>query len=57
MRSGRAINHLSGMKVKLDENFGRRCLDILVDAGHDVETIAGHRMSGATDEDVIRTCH
>ena len=45
------------MKVKLDENFGRRYLDILVDAGHDVETIAGQHMSGAADEDVIRTCH
>jgi hypothetical protein len=37
------------MKVKLDENFGRRCIDILDDAGHDVATIAGQRMSGATE--------
>jgi hypothetical protein len=24
------------MKLKLDENFGRRCIDILSDASHDV---------------------
>jgi predicted nuclease of predicted toxin-antitoxin system len=45
------------MKLKLDENFGRRCIDILNDAGHDVATVAGQHLSGATDEDVIRTCH
>ena len=31
------------MKLKLDENFGRRCIDILSDAGHDVTTVAGQR--------------
>lgn len=45
------------MKLKLDENFGRRCIDILYDAGHDCATVAGQQMSGAADEDVIRTCH
>ncbi len=28
------------MKLKFDENFGRRCIDILSDAGHDVMTVA-----------------
>ncbi len=32
------------MKLKLDENFGRRCVDILSNAGHDVATVAGQQM-------------
>jgi predicted nuclease of predicted toxin-antitoxin system len=44
------------MKLKLDENFGHRCFDILSDAGHDVATVAGQQMSGAADEDVIQAC-
>ena len=35
------------MKLKLDENFGRRCVDILISSGHDVATVAGQQMSGA----------
>jgi predicted nuclease of predicted toxin-antitoxin system len=42
------------MKLKLDENFGRRCIDILSDAGHNVATVASQQMSGAADEDVIQ---
>jgi len=45
------------MKLKLDENFGSRCVDVLSNAGHDVATVAGQRMSGAADADVIQTCH
>jgi predicted nuclease of predicted toxin-antitoxin system len=45
------------MKLKLDENFGRRCIDILSSAGHDVATVAEQHMSGASDEDVIRIRH
>jgi predicted nuclease of predicted toxin-antitoxin system len=45
------------MKLKLDENFGRRCIDILNNAGHDVATVTTQQMSGATDEAVIQTCH
>jgi hypothetical protein len=33
------------MKLKLDENFGRRCVDVLSDAGHEVATVAGQQMS------------
>jgi hypothetical protein len=29
----------------------------LIDAGYDVATIASQQMSGATDEDLGRTCH
>lgn len=45
------------MKLKLDENLGRRGIDILTDAGHNVATIAGQHMSGAVDEDVIQVSH
>lgn len=45
------------MKLKLDENFGRRCIDILSNAGHDCTTVAAEQMSGAADEEIIQTCH
>lgn len=45
------------MKLKLDENFGRRCVDILISSGHDVATVAGQHMSGAADQDLIQVCH
>jgi hypothetical protein len=44
------------MKFKLDENFGRRCVEILKATGHDVAPVAGQQMSGATDETVIQAC-
>jgi predicted nuclease of predicted toxin-antitoxin system len=45
------------MKLKLDENFGRRCIDILSNTGHDAATVADQQMSGAADEDVIQAAH
>ncbi len=45
------------MKLKLDENLGGRCVDILSNAGHDVDTVASQQMSGAADKDVLQTCH
>lgn len=45
------------MKLKLDENFGRRCVDILISSSHDVATVAGQHMSGAADQDLIQVCH
>ena len=45
------------MKLKLDENFGRRCVDILISSGHDVATVAGQHMSGAADQDLIQVSH
>jgi predicted nuclease of predicted toxin-antitoxin system len=44
------------MKCKLDENFGLRCVEILTAAGHDVSTVAGQGMSGATDKALIEAC-
>lgn len=45
------------MKLKLDENLGRRCIDILTAAGHDTATVAGQRMTSAADDELIAACH
>lgn len=44
------------MKIKLDENIGRRGQDLLSGAGHDVTTVYEQAMSGARDEDLYRAC-
>jgi predicted nuclease of predicted toxin-antitoxin system len=44
------------VKLKLDENLGRRVADRFRVAGHDVTTVAGQGLAGATDENVIRIC-
>ena len=44
------------MKIKLDENLGRRGAEIFRTAGHDVETVASERLSGATDRELIDVC-
>ena len=44
------------MRLKLDENFGERCREVLAGAGHDVSTVAGEQMAGAADVDLLETC-
>lgn len=44
------------MKIKLDENVGRRGADLLRQAGHDVETVASQGMCSASDRDLIFAC-
>lgn len=44
------------MKLKLDENLGRRGSEILVARGHDVATVADQRMTSAEDVDLIHIC-
>ncbi|WP_295443347.1 DUF5615 family PIN-like protein [uncultured Thiodictyon sp.] len=44
------------MKIKLDENLGQRGAEIFRTAGHDVETVASERLSGATDRELIGIC-
>ena len=44
------------MRFKLDENFGSRSARLFPEAGHDVETVAGEGLSGATDELIFETC-
>lgn len=44
------------MKFKLDENIGRRGLDLLQAAGHDVVTVRDQGLGGATDERLFQVC-
>jgi hypothetical protein len=44
------------VKLKLDENIGRRGQALLTAAGHDVSTVFDQRMSGVDDERLFRTC-
>jgi predicted nuclease of predicted toxin-antitoxin system len=45
------------MKFKLDENIGKRGIDLLRAEGHDVMTIRDQGMEGAPDEAVFHTCN
>jgi hypothetical protein len=44
------------MRIKLDENLGRRCIQELQTAGHDVVTVRDQGMAGASDSAVIGRC-
>ena len=44
------------MKIKLDENFGHRCAELLCHAGHDVATVVGQSLCGCQDRDLIEIC-
>lgn len=44
------------MNFKLDENIGRRGLEFLHSAGHDVMTVREQGLGGAPDERIFRVC-
>lgn len=44
------------MKFKLDENIGRRGVELLVRAGHDVATVYNQGVSGIADEGLFALC-
>lgn len=44
------------MKIKLDENIGRRRLELLSGAGHDVMTTGDQNLQGTRDETLFRVC-
>jgi predicted nuclease of predicted toxin-antitoxin system len=44
------------MKMKLDENIGKRGQGLLKDAGHDVCTILEQNLQSAPDPIVIEVC-
>lgn len=45
------------MKLKLDENLPSAAAAPLRRDGHDVASVAGQKMEGSTDPDLIRACH
>lgn len=44
------------MKLKLDENIGKRGQQLLRSEGHDVATVYDQKMSGAADEVLFQVC-
>ena len=44
------------MKLKLDENLGRRLAELFQAAGYDTATVPGQQMSGAADSELILRC-
>jgi predicted nuclease of predicted toxin-antitoxin system len=41
------------VRLKLDENLGRRWSQHFRDAGHDVDTVVGEQLSGASDSALL----
>jgi predicted nuclease of predicted toxin-antitoxin system len=44
------------VRLKLDENLGRRCAELLEEAGHDVATVHGQQMCSRSDADLLDAC-
>jgi len=44
------------VKIKLDENIGRRGVELLKAAGHDVMTVREQNLQGAPDERIFKVC-
>jgi predicted nuclease of predicted toxin-antitoxin system len=44
------------VRLKLDENLGRRAAALLRAEGHDVSTVHEQAMSSATDAEILETC-
>jgi len=44
------------LKLKLDENLGKRLAEMFRAAGHDAATVPEQRMSGAADIEIIARC-
>jgi predicted nuclease of predicted toxin-antitoxin system len=44
------------LKIKLDENIGRRGVDVLIRAGFDVMTVTEQRLQGVSDDVLFRVC-
>jgi predicted nuclease of predicted toxin-antitoxin system len=44
------------VRIKLDENLGNRGAELFRRAGHDVATVPGQHLSGASDHELIDVC-
>lgn len=45
------------MKLKLDENLGRRAVALFRDSGHDCSSVHAQGLSSASDVNLIDACH
>jgi predicted nuclease of predicted toxin-antitoxin system len=44
------------LKVKLDENLGRRSIELFKEADHEVSTVTEQRLGGTSDDELIEVC-
>jgi predicted nuclease of predicted toxin-antitoxin system len=44
------------LKIKLDENLGKGCVQLFEAAGHDTATVVTQKLCGASDAEVIGRC-
>ena len=44
------------MRIKLDENIGRRGVELLSAAGHDVMTVRQQNLQGSPDQHIFAVC-
>ncbi len=44
------------LRLKLDENLGKACAELLLGAGHDISTVFEQGMTSASDEIVLEAC-
>jgi predicted nuclease of predicted toxin-antitoxin system len=44
------------LKVKLDENLGRRSVELFKESDHEVSTVTDQQLGGTSDADLIEVC-
>jgi hypothetical protein len=44
------------LRFKLDEKLGRQSIDLFLEAGHDIATVAEQELQGVTDNHLIDVC-
>jgi predicted nuclease of predicted toxin-antitoxin system len=44
------------VRVKLDENLGKRTVEVFEAAEHDVATVVAQGLAGTSDDDLLRVC-